>query len=49
MIMFENNRDKHPIDNPICSNEVAGATRNAVITEKKSALASKIDELDMIN
>ena len=49
MIMLENNRDQHPIDNPICSTEVAGATRKAVIKEKKSALANKIDELDMIN
>lgn len=49
IIMLQNNRDQHPIDNPICSNEVAGATRKAVINEKRNALANKIDELDMIN
>ena len=49
MIMLENDPDEQPIDYPICSNEVAGATRNAVIKEKKKALANKIDELDMIN
>ena len=49
MVMLENNRDEDPIDYPICSNEAVGATREAVIKDKKNALAGKIDELDMIN
>ena len=49
LVMLEHTRDDDPLDYPICSSEVVGATRQAVINEKKGALANKLDELEMIN